>query len=263
MKTFIINKIDNQKVKKQKGYIRLCNTKDVDAIYNIQEEIIGYFKEEEKGYFLPFRKESYLRIVNNPKTDGKIYGAFLNNEMIGWIFLSVAPRLEELKKHLPNLKGKSADIDGIIVLPKYRGNKLQIKLMKYIEKIALKEKVKNLIAEITVENKYSLNNAEKLGYKIQTQYKKDETITRYILLKKIKSKTIDRIMTIIFLFCVALNIYSLYGMQQLFESYFSLDYSKTLINMSFSPILFSISGAGISAIITIKMITTIKNKIFS
>ena len=39
--------------------IRTCTTSDVDSIYNIQNIVIDNFKEEEKGYFLPFKKETF------------------------------------------------------------------------------------------------------------------------------------------------------------------------------------------------------------
>lgn len=96
----------NKKIK-----IRKCTANDVDSIYDIQNIVINNFKEEEKGYFLPFKKESYLRIVNNPMDDGEIYGAFLGNKMIAWIFLSVSNRMKELKQMIPNLEGDCADID--------------------------------------------------------------------------------------------------------------------------------------------------------
>ena len=69
--------------------IRLCTTGDVKDIFNLQNIVIENFKENEKGYFLPFKESSYLRIVNDPINDGEIYGAFLENKMIAWIFLSV------------------------------------------------------------------------------------------------------------------------------------------------------------------------------
>ena len=53
--------------------IRKCIASDVDSIYNIQNIVIDNFKEEEKGSFLPFKKETYLRIVNDPINDGEIY----------------------------------------------------------------------------------------------------------------------------------------------------------------------------------------------
>lgn len=50
--------------------IRLCTSKDVKDIYDIQNIVIDNFKNEEKGYFLPFKEESYMRIVNDPINDG-------------------------------------------------------------------------------------------------------------------------------------------------------------------------------------------------
>lgn len=165
--------------------IRTCTTSDVDSIYNIQNIVIDNFKEEEKGYFLPFKKETYLRIVNDPINDGEIYGAFLDDKMVGWIFLSVSNRMKELKQMIPNLEGSCADIDGVIVLPEYRGYGLQKILVKHLEKIAREKEIKNIIAEVTFGNIYSLRNLNNLGYEEKTWYQKDENIKRYILLKKL------------------------------------------------------------------------------
>ena len=165
--------------------IRTCTTSDVDSIYNIQNIVIDNFKEEEKGYFLPFKKETYLRIVNEPINDGEIYGAFLDDKMIAWIFLSVSNRMKELKQMIPNLEGSCADIDGVIVLPAYRGYGLQKTLINHLEKMAKEKEIKNIIAEVTFGNVYSLRNLNDLGYEEQTWYQKDKNIKRYILLKKL------------------------------------------------------------------------------
>ena len=70
-----------------------------------------------------------MRIVNDPINDGEIYGAFVDNKMVAWIFLSVSDRMKEIRKYIPDIKGKCADIDGVIVLPEHRGNGLQKKLL--------------------------------------------------------------------------------------------------------------------------------------
>ena len=165
--------------------IRLCNEKDVKDIYRIQNIVIDNFNENEKGFFLPFREESYLRIVNDPINDGEIYGAFLNNKMIAWIYLSVSNRMKEIKSYIPDIEGSCADIDGVIVLPEYRGNNLQNILVKYLKQRAKELGIKNIVAEVTFENEYSLRNLQSLDYEIKTWYQKDENIKRYILLKKL------------------------------------------------------------------------------
>ncbi len=165
--------------------IKLCTSEHVKEIFEIQNIVINNFKEDEKGYFLPFKEESYIRIVNDPINDGEVYGAFLNNKMIGWIFLSVSDRMKEIKGYIPNIKGKCADIDGVIVLPEYRGNNLQNILVEYIEQRARELNIKNIVAEVTFGNNYSLNNLQKLGYEIKTWYQKDKFIKRHILLKEL------------------------------------------------------------------------------
>ena len=164
-----------------------CNSNDVKDIYNIQEIVINNFKEEEKGYFLPFTEEWYLRIVNNPDKDGEIYGAFYNNKMIAWIFLSVSTRMEQIKSFIPDIDGKCADIDGVIVLPEYRGNGLQKILVNYLESKAKEKGITNIVAEVTFGNDFSLKNLQALGYEIKTWYQKDENIKRHILLKELKN----------------------------------------------------------------------------
>lgn len=166
--------------------IRLCKVDDVDEVYNIQEEVIKAFKENEKGYFLPFKKQSYLRILNNPLKDGEIYGAFYNEKMIGWIFLSISDRMEQIKSFIPDIEGNCADIDGVIVLPEFRGNGLQKILVTYLEERALEKGISNVVAEVTFGNEYSLRNLQDLGYEIKTWYQKDVNIKRHILLKKVK-----------------------------------------------------------------------------
>lgn len=166
--------------------IRTCNSEDVEDIYNIQEVVIDNFKENEKGYFLPFTKECYLRIVNNSKNDGEIYWAFYNNKMIAWIFLSVSSRMQQIKSFIPDINGNCADIDGVIVLPEYRGNGLQKKLVRYLENKAKEKKIDNIVAEVTFENEFSLQNLQDLGYEIKTWYQKDKSIKRHVLLKELK-----------------------------------------------------------------------------
>ncbi len=168
--------------------IRLCTSKDVKDIYNIQNIVIDNFETEEKGYFLPFKEESYMRIVNDPINDGEIYGAFLDDKMVAWIFLSVSNRMNEIKRHIPDIEGKCADIDGVIVLPKYRGNGLQKILVNYLEDRAKEKGITNVVAEVTFGNEHSLNNLRDLGYEIKTWYQKDENIKRHILLKRLEDK---------------------------------------------------------------------------
>ena len=96
--------------------------------------------------------------------------------------------MKEIRKYIPNIEGKCADIDGVIVLPLYRGNGLQKKLINFLENRAKEKGITNIVAEVTFGNEHSLNNLKELGYEIKTWYQKDENIKRYILLKRLEDK---------------------------------------------------------------------------
>ena len=81
--------------------------------------------------------------------------------------------------------GKYQMIFSVCILPEYRGHGLQKILVKHLEKMAKEKGIKNIIAEVTFGNVYSLRNLNDLGYAEQTWYQKDENIKRYILLKKL------------------------------------------------------------------------------
>lgn len=166
--------------------IRTCVSADVDEIYDVQNRVVDSLQGIEKTFFLPFDREGYQNIIDNPASEGEIYGTFYDNKMIGWICLALSDRMEILKKQIPELTGSCADIDGVIVLPNYRGNNLQKLMIKYLETQARIKGIENLVAEITIGNKYSLNNALDLGYEIKTTYTNDQNIERNILLKKLK-----------------------------------------------------------------------------
>ena len=109
---------------------------------------------------------------------------FLDNKMVAWIFLSVSNRMKEIKSYIPDIEGKCADIDGVIVLPEYRGNHLQNILVEHLERRAKELGINNIVAEVTFGNDYSLKNLQNMGYEIKTWYQKDENIKRHILLKR-------------------------------------------------------------------------------
>jgi len=95
--------------------------------------------------------------------------------------------MKEIKSYIPDIEGKCADIDGVIVLPEYRGNNLQNSLVNYLEKRTKKLNIQDIVAEVTFENEYSLRNLQSLGYEIKNWYQKDKNRKRYILLKRLKN----------------------------------------------------------------------------
>ena len=172
-----------KKINKANIKVELCSQEDVDEIFDIQNIVIENLKNNEKNFFLPFEKETYAKIIDDPIHSGEIYKAVYDKSMVGWILLSVSDRMKNLINHIPNLNGACADIDGVIVLPEYRGNNIQNILVQHIEKRAKELKICNIVAEVTINNKYSLTNLLKNGYEIKTTYLNELGFRRYILLK--------------------------------------------------------------------------------
>ncbi|MFI3260294.1 MAG: GNAT family N-acetyltransferase [bacterium] len=174
------------KIQKENILIKKCNLDNLDSIYELQQIVVDMFREEEKGYYLPFSKEDLEKVLLDSKEYGEIHASFYENKMIGWVFLSVHKDIEKLLEHIPHITGQSGDIDGVMVHPDYRGNNIQTMLLEYIFEIAKNKDIENILAEITIGNTYSFNNIYKLDFKKEGEYFKNNTIQRDILVKKIQ-----------------------------------------------------------------------------
>lgn len=76
-------------------------------------------------------------------------------------------------------------IEATIVDPDYRGNGLQKKLCKALEGIAREDKKAYIMATVSPNNPYSLNNFLALGYDNKKEKLKYGGLRRYILCKKL------------------------------------------------------------------------------
>lgn len=73
----------------------------------------------------------------------------------------------------------------VIVLPEYRGNGLQKKLTRELEKIAVQKGKKLICATISPDNSFSLRNFEALGYKLHSCIEKYGGLKRNVYFKEI------------------------------------------------------------------------------
>lgn len=80
---------------------------------------------------------------------------------------------------------KVAHMDSVVILPKYRGHKLQYKLIEAAEEILRQETDYEIwMATVHPDNKYSLDNVQALGYQIVAEAKKYGGYPRYVLMKE-------------------------------------------------------------------------------
>lgn len=161
-----------------------CEMKDLDAICKIQE--IAFENLENTNLLRRNTKEMLEKCLNDPHYT---LGAFHNGNLVAFAILY------DGQKTVENI-GLDIGIDGdelnavanvklVIVLPNYRGNGLQNKLVFQLEQIAKFKGKKLLCATVSPENIYSIKNFEKLGYKVNTQKEKYNGLVRNIYCKEI------------------------------------------------------------------------------
>lgn len=80
---------------------------------------------------------------------------------------------------------KSAHMESIAIISKYRGNHLQYRMMQEAERYLREQGFHYLMCTIHPDNTFSLNNALRQGYEIMMTKEKYGGYLRHILLKKI------------------------------------------------------------------------------
>ena len=139
--------------------IEIVTEERINEVLNFQKEIIDNMNR--KALFCPLTKEEFLTPI---KKQDNVYFLKYNNEIIG-LFVATCNIPDVLKEY--QLKSNNVMlIDSIMIKEKYRGNKLQIKILNYLYNRAKELKLDGLVATIHPENTYSLNNFINNGYKI-------------------------------------------------------------------------------------------------
>ena len=95
---------------------------------------------------------------------GKLFGYFIDDKLVGCVGIVVE------KKH------KCAEIEHVLVNPKYRGKGIGKELMKFAEKQAKKQSIKALRLHVRCKNKRAFKLYKKCGFKEHA----------YIMTKKVR-----------------------------------------------------------------------------
>lgn len=133
--------------------IKRINKKNYVNFYN-QFSKIKDFKVSKKILFYEINEIKYW--IENPKLN-LFYGVFEKNKCLGFCFCKI-------------MSNHWALIDNFYISPEYRGNKLGVKLQKFIE-IKLKNKNIKYISRVTRNNNRSMKKfLTKNNYKKTGQY---------------------------------------------------------------------------------------------
>lgn len=162
--------------------IRRANIKDVNQINEIMRKV--YFALEDKAAFAPDDTDTVMMFL---EPDNFILVAEAEDGLAAFLAVEIPGEAEDNLGHDIGLKQeelhKVAHIESTAVLPEYRGNGLQMKLMTEAEKLLSEMEIEYYMATVYPGNRYSLNNFLTLDYKIIRSALKYGGLDRLVLLK--------------------------------------------------------------------------------
>jgi len=123
-----------------KSYLNELVNLDRLAFKPLKKKLGRHSSKDAKKYFIfTFKK-------------GKMFGYFINDKLIGCVGIVVE------KKH------KCAEIEHVLVNPKYQGTGIGKELMKFAEKQAKKQGIKSLKLHVRCKNKRAFALYKKCGF---------------------------------------------------------------------------------------------------
>lgn len=164
--------------------IRKAELDDVEEIYNL---LVGvHEKIENKSWYTYTKKiERYNLFVSDGYSvvvchNGKIVGVCLT-----YILRDDGTEFYQIVKDYYKNVDDIIEVINYAVLEEYRGLGLQNKMVSKVEELLRNTKYKKFVATVHPDNKYSLNNMLKNGYKIVMQTKLYGGLDRCIIVKNI------------------------------------------------------------------------------
>ncbi len=168
------------------AYFKRLDISYLDEIMNLQSKI--YDLLDKKNFYFNTSRHEFINILNNI---GTVIGCISceNDELIA-IGVCAAYKLNEenygydFEFEEEDLL-KTVNFESTIVLPEYRGNNLQRKIIGILEECAAEENMKYIGATADPDNIYSVNNIKSMGFEIIKEKEKYGGLRRYIFKKEI------------------------------------------------------------------------------
>ncbi len=165
----------------EKFCISMASSRDSVEIHNLMKKV--YEKLEDKSLFFCDDLEYVKKHI---ESEGFAIKAVCDGKVVA----SLVGRFpQDAEDNLGNDVGiekihKVAHLESIVVDEEYRGNGLQDKMIKRAEEIIVERGYTYLMATVSPDNKHSLANFERNGYKVMQVKEKYGGMMRAILLKK-------------------------------------------------------------------------------
>lgn len=162
------------------------NESNLNEFLEFQEKILDAI--DDKDIYVPTSKEEYLDYMNYPYYIVGVKTLDENKLIAVGIYVNIGLNPHNYGYDLEYSDSdilKTSQIQSVLVLPQFRGNKLQILICEKLVDIAINNGDKFITATVAPTNPYSLNSFLKLGFTNEKEKLKYGGLRRYILSKKL------------------------------------------------------------------------------
>ena len=176
--------------------IKRAIPEDAEVLISIMEEVTAGLTNRE--WFIDDDADYIRAHIGNVPVAGEDCGFTLkavtqkdDKEVIAGFFMVDFPGTGErnLGHHIGLEEArlnKVAHMDSVVILPQFRGHKLQFKLIGAAEEVLRRETDYTIwMATVHPDNKYSLSNVEAHGYEVVAEATKYGGFRRYVLKKEL------------------------------------------------------------------------------
>lgn len=166
-----------------------------EILYATKEDIVELKKVMDEAIEVLQQKEWYVSddipfLERHIKEEGYILKYVVDDKIVAFLIVRYPIfSNDNLGYYLPDITDEMlinvTHIESVAVLPKFRGYKLQKKLLERAEKMEKEKHTKYLMATVHPDNIYSMRNFEEQGFFCLLETKKYGGLRRSILLKEI------------------------------------------------------------------------------
>ncbi len=167
--------------------VSVCSASDIDAITAVMESISHEISDND--LFCADNRDFIFRHI---VSEGFVLKAVVDGHVAAFLIVRYPHAADDNLGRDDGLPENDLDsvfhIESVAVLPEYRGNGLQRKLVKIGERRAFADGYREGYATVSPKNKYSLDNMLALGYSVVCEAAKYGSV-RLILHKRMSSPT--------------------------------------------------------------------------
>lgn len=177
--------VKGNKMSKKDIVLRIATKEQANEIHSVMEEV--YNRLEDKTLYVC---DDLEYVKTHVEGEGfAVVACDSNSKIVGsFIFRYPMQSEDNLGRDIglsDSQLEKVVHMESSVVLPEYRGQGLQLSMLRYGEELIDRSKYKYLMATVSPDNKWSYNSFENNGYSLITTKEKYDGLMRRIYLKEI------------------------------------------------------------------------------